>query len=188
MQFATGSSYGSPFTVQGVDPRLCTAIDGTQAGNQCAYTSLIGQGATATGLLYIPNPETGSFDSIGQYRNPNIMTGNIALSYDITPKITMNVTIANLFHTCFGGSKEPWSSAYAPSSNICGYGANGAYVSNYQLGPGYLTPGQPSTYSAAANGTTLFPWQQQPYEPTTGSAAGTLPPPFNVYVTFNVKL
>ncbi len=52
------------------------------------------------------------------------MVGNLALSYDITPKITMNVTVANLFHTCFGGSKEPWTSAYPASSNVCGYTAN----------------------------------------------------------------
>ncbi len=188
IQLAEGTSYGSPFTVQGVDPRDCTSIDATQAGNQCNYTTVAGAGATPTGLLFIPNPETGSFDTIGQYRNPFIMVGNLALSYDITPKITMNVTVANLFHTCFGGSKEPWTAAYPVSSNICGYTANSFYVSNYQLGPGYLTPGQPSTYSAAANGTTLFPWQQQPYAPSNGSNAGVVPPPLNIYVTFNVKL
>ena len=188
LQLATGASYGSPFTVEGVDPRLCTAIDPNQTGNQCAYTSLIGQGATSSGQLFIPNPETGSFDSLGSYRNPNILIGNLALTYDLSPRITINVTAANLFHTCFGGSKEPWTTAYPPSTNICSYGANGSYLSNYQLGPGYLTPGQPSTYSAAANGTTLYPWQQQPYAPGLGSAGGVIPPPLNVYVTFNVKL
>ncbi|MGD0969048.1 MAG: TonB-dependent receptor [Candidatus Aquilonibacter sp.] len=190
IQLATGSSYGSPFTVQGVDPRLCTAIDqSVGAGNaQCAYTSLIGQGNTATGLLYIPNPETGSFDTIGAYHNPNIMVGNIAFSYDLSPRITVNLTVANVFHTCFGGSKEPWTTAYPPSTNICSYGANGAYVSNYQFGSGFATPGNPSSYSAAANGTTVQPWQLQPYEPGIGSVAGVLPPPLNAYLTFNVKL
>jgi hypothetical protein len=188
IQLAQGSSYGSPFTAQGVDPRLCTAIDPTQAGNQCNYTSLIAQGATATGQFFIPNPETGSFDSLGQYRNPWIMVGNLAFSYDVTPKITMNVTVANIFHTCFGGSKEPWTTAYPPSSNICGYAPNPFYVSNYQLGPGYQTPGNPASYSAAANGTNVYPWQLQPYTPTLGSSAGVIPPPFNVYVTFNVKV
>jgi hypothetical protein len=192
LQLAQGSSYGSPFTVTGVDPRLCTAIDmsspATIAADQCAYTSLIGQGNTASGLLYIPNPQTGSFDGIGEFRNPDIMVGNIAFSYDITPKITMNVTIANVFHTCFGGSKEPWTTAYPPGTNVCGYGANSAYVSNYQFGSGFANPGNPSLYSAAANGTTLFPWQFQSYAPTQGTVAGVIPPPFNVYITFNVKM
>jgi hypothetical protein len=190
IQLATGSSYGSPFTVQGVDPRLCTAVDlSPGAGNaQCAYTSVIGQGNTATGLLYIPNPETGSFDSIGQYHNPNIMVGNIALTYDLSPRISVNLTVANVFHTCFGGSKEPWTTAYPPSSNICSYGANSFYVSNYQFGAGFATPGNPASYSAAANGTSVQPWQLQPYAPGTGTSAGIIPPPINAYLTFNVKL
>jgi hypothetical protein len=189
LQLATGSTYGEPFAVQGVDPRLCTAIDGTQSGNQCAYTSLIGQGATATGLLYIPNPQTGTFDSVGQYHNPLMMIGNLALSYDVTPKLSVNLTVANLFHTCFGGTKEPWTTAYAPSANVCAYAPNPFYVSNYQLGPGYLTPGQPASYSAAANGTSVQPWQLQSYTPNLGgTAAGIIPPPINIYVTFNVKL
>jgi hypothetical protein len=188
LQLAAGSSYGLPFAVQGVDPRLCTAIDASQTGNQCAYTSLIGQGATATGLLYIPDPETGTFDGIGQFHSPNILVGNLAISYDITPKLSMNVTVGNLFHTCFGGSKEPWTTAYPPSGNICSYAPNPFYVSNYQLGPGYLTPGNPASYSAAANGTSVYPWQLQPYAPTEGTAAGIVPPPINLYVTFNVKL
>jgi hypothetical protein len=187
-QLAQGSSYGLPFAVYGVDPRLCTAIDSTQAGNQCAYTSVIGQGATATGLLFIPDPETGTFDGIGQFRSPNILVGNIAFSYDISPKLSVNLTVGNLFHTCFGGSKEPWSTAYPAGPNICSYAPNPFYVSNYQLGPGYLTPGDPSSFSAAANGTKVLPWQLQPYAPTVGTAAGIVPPPINVFVTFNVKM
>ncbi len=190
LQLSTGSSYGSPFTVQGVDPRLCSAVDTSAgAGNQqCAYTSLIGQGDTATGQLFIPNPETGAFDTMGAYHNPNILVANIAFSYDLSPRITVNLTVANLFHTCFGGSKEPWTTAYPPSTDICSYGANGAYVSNYQLGSGYATPGNPSSYSAVANGTSVEPWQLQPYSPGLGTFAGVLPPPLNAYLTFNVKL
>jgi Carboxypeptidase regulatory-like domain/TonB-dependent Receptor Plug Domain len=190
LQLATGASYGSPFTVEGVDPRLCTSNDpsvGAPVG-QCNYATVAGQGATPTGLLYIPNPQTGSFDNIGQYHNPNIMVGNIAFSYDLSPRITVNLTVANVFHTCFGGSKEPWTTAYPPSTNICSYGANSFYVSNYQNGAGFSTPGNPSSYSAAANGTTLQPWQQQSYAPGIGSVAGVLPPPLNAYLTFNVKL
>ena len=198
-QLASGSSYGTPFTVQGVDPRLCTAVDLSQAAggtNECAYTSLIGQGATPTGLLYIPNPQTGSFDSFGKYTEPNMVVGNIAFTYDATPRISINLTLTNIFHTCFGGSKEPWTAAYPAGSNVCGYyeGAAsvpglGGYVSNFQLGSGYLTPGNIASYSAAANGTKLYPWQQQSYQPYTSNGAGNqIPQPFNAYLTINVKL
>jgi hypothetical protein len=191
LQVSSGSSYGSPLTAQGVDPRLCTAVDTTQtaATNECAYTSLVGQGATNSGLLYIPNPQSGSFDGIGAYREPNIMVGNIGFSYDVTPKITLNLTLANVFHTCFGGSKEAWTSAYPAGSNVCGYVANSIYVSNFQLGNGYLTPGNISSYSASANGTSLYPVQFQSYAPSTSNgAAGAIPEPFNAYLTINVKL
>ena len=190
IQWAAGSSYGSPVTVQGIDPRECGAVDtsATAGPNQCDYTTLSGAGATATGLLYIPNPQTGSFDGIGQYHNPTIMTGNLAITYDVSPKVNVNLTLSNVFHTCFGGSKAPWTSAYPASSNVCGYTANGNYVSNYQKGGGFANPGNISSYDATANGTTLYPWQFQSYSPALGSAAGAVPIPFNAYLTVNVKL
>jgi hypothetical protein len=189
LQLASGSGGGTPLAVQGVDPRLCQSIDMSQSGNQCNYTSLIGQGATPSGLLYIPNPQTGKFDSLGQYTEPNMLVGNIAFSYEVTPKISVNLTLTNVYHTCFGGDKEPWTAAYPAGPNVCGYFPNSAYVSNYQLGAGYLTPGNPASYSAAANGTTLAPWQLQSYAPNTSNGAGNeIPPPFNAYLTVNIKL
>src|SRR5262249_13899302 len=141
IQWATGSSYGSPVTTQGVDPRECAGLDSTVApaasgAQQCDYTTLEAAGATATGLFYVPNWQTGTFDGVGQYHNPTILTGNVAFSYDLSPKISVNLTLANVFHTCFGGSKEPWTSAYPAGTNVCGYGANGLQVSNFQLGAG----------------------------------------------------
>ena len=190
LQWTTGSSYGSPVTVQGVDPRECTANDtsASAAANQCDWQSLASAGATATGLLYIPNPQTGTFDGIGQYHNPTIMVGNIAFSYDVSPKVSVNLTVANVFHTCFGGSKEPWSTAYAPGRSICGYTPNGSYVSNFQRGGGMANPGNIASYDAAANGTTLYPFQFQSYAPNQGTNVGIVPPPFNAYLTVNVKL
>ncbi len=188
VQIVSGSSYGSPFTTQGVDPRDCTTTDPNQTGNQCNYTSLLGAGATPTGLLYVPNWQTGTFDSVGQYRDPNLVVGNIAFSYEVSPRVSLNLTLANIYHTCFGGSKEPWSTAYPASSSICGYGANGLQVSNYQLGSGYAKPDNAAAYSASANGTSLYPWQFQSYAPSNGSFAGTVPAPFNAYFTVNVRL
>lgn len=186
IQWATGSSYGSPLTVQGVDPRECAGNDPTPGfTSQCDWQSLQGAGATATGLLYIPNPQTGTFDSIGQYHNPVLLTGNVALTYDASPKISLNLTLANVFHTCFGGSKEPWTTAYSPGTNICSYVPNGSYVSNFQRGAGMANP---RSYDAAANGTMLFAWQQQSYAPLNGTNVGLVPPPFNAYLTVNIKI
>ncbi len=190
LQFVTGSSYGTPLNTLGVDPRLCTAVDttNTQVANSCAYTSLVGQAATPLGQLYVPDWQTGSFDSPGEYHNPNLVVGNIAFSYDISPRVTVNVTLANVFHTCFGGSKEPWTTAYPPGENVCAYGQSGG-VSNFQLGNGYNNPGAgAASYSTSANGEGLASWQYQSYAPNTGSYAGFIPAPFNAYMSVNFKL
>ncbi len=190
LQLATGSSYGSPFDVQGIDPRTCTTLDPSPSApaGQCNYHTTTGVAATDTGVLYVPNWQTGSFASVGQYHNPTLLTGNLALTYDINPRMTAHVTLTNIFHTCFGGTKAPWTSAYAPGANVCSYTANGSYVSNYQLGGGAVNPQNTASYDAAANGTTLYPWQQQSYAPTNGSFAGSLPSPFNAYFNLEVKL
>jgi len=190
VQLVTGSSYGSPFDVQGIDPRTCTGVDPSASApvGQCNYLTVAGAAATSTGVLYIPNPQTGSFASVGQYRNPSLLVGNLALTYDLNPRVTAHVTLTNLFHTCFGGTKAPWTNAYAPGQNVCSYSANGSYVSNYQLGAGAANPGNTAAYDAAANGTTLYPWQQQSYAPGTGSYAGSIPAPFNAYFNLEVKL
>jgi hypothetical protein len=194
LQFVTGSSYGTPLNTIGLDPRECSAIDTSNTGlaagtgGACAYPSLVGGGYTSFGQLYVPDWQTGTFDSPGQYHNPDLVVGNIAFSYDVSPRISLNLTLANVFHTCFGGSKEPWTAAYGPGPNICSYAPSGG-VSNYQLGNGANNPGNPAAYSATANGgTNLYPWQFQSYAPTTGSYAGSIPAPFNAYFTVNIKI
>jgi hypothetical protein len=108
-----------------------------------------------------------------------VLVTNLQISYDISPKLTATMTVADLAHTCFGGSKEPWTSAYAPGPNYCGYAANGFYAGNFYNGTG--------PNDSAANGFTPYPWQEQSYIPTLGSGFGS-PPPINLYLQLNVKL
>jgi len=133
--------------------------------------------------------------TLGAFREPNVITGNLQVTYDISPRVSAQLTLANVFHNCFGGTKAAWSSAYAPGQAVCGYVANGNYVGNYQNGAGQLNPGNPSAYDPNANGgVSLYNWQLQSYRPLTGSpaangAAGAqLPLPFNAYFQVNVKL
>ncbi len=136
-------------------------------------------GAVA-GQLFIPNPQTGKFANIGQFRAPWIALLNLQMRYDISPKLTGLVTLSNLWHTCFGGSSEPWTKAYAPGANVCGYNPNGFYVSNYYNGTG--------PNDAAANGVAAQKWIQNSYLPSTGSLGSGLPFPFNAYFQLQVKL
>ena len=194
IQVVEGSSYGGPMDFTGVDPRACgqnsaaagiTTVSPNTNPNQCDYLSMVSpNGATyaQSPSLYIPDPQTGTFAKPGAYRNPNLFLANLMLSYDVSPKVTATVTLANLYHTCFGGSREPWTNGiFAPNRNVCGYGPAGvAYASNFYNGTG------PS--DSAANGTSPYPWQLQSYLPRAGSDAFAVPNPFNAYFQLQIRL
>jgi hypothetical protein len=189
VQIAQGSSYGGPLDVVGYDPRTCgqnsaaagvTAVSPSTNPQQCDYLSTAGTVSTAAGQLFIPNPQTGSFATIGAFRNPWLLTGNVALSYDISPRVSAQLTLANVFHTCFGGTKAAWTNAFAPGPNICGYLSNGLYTSNMYEGT--------SATDRAANGFQPYPFQLQSYSPTNGNDAGFIPSPFNAYFQVQIKL
>ncbi len=214
IQIAEGSSYGGPLDVVGIDPRTCganssqnfrpnpsydpsqpvsptnmptvavtpiTTLSPNTNPNQCDALTAPGTFSAAAGQLFIPNPQTGQFAQPGAYRNPWVVVGNLAMSYDLSPRLSASVTVGNLFHTCFGGTKMPWTAAYGPSPSSCGYTPNPLYVSNFYNGT--------SPYDAAANGTTPYPWQVQSYIPSrSGSDAGGIPSPLNVFFSLNVKM
>lgn len=194
LQIQQGSSYGGPLDVAGIDPRACkhnisqapgniAAADPGSDPNQCDYLALSGSSVSgASSQLFIPNPQNGNtFAMPGQFRSPWLAVGNIAMSYELTPKVTANLTLANVFHNCFGGSSAPWTSAYAPGRNICGYAPAGAsYISNYYNGK--------SPNDAVANGVTPYPWQLQSYLPSAGSGTTTDPLPFTAYFSVQFRI
>ncbi|HLI96761.1 MAG TPA: TonB-dependent receptor [Candidatus Baltobacteraceae bacterium] len=193
-QLSEGSAYGGPYDVIGMDPRAClqnsasAGITGNSPNtnpNQCNYLSLQTGNASpipVAGQLFIPDPQTGSFAKPGQFQNPWIGMLNLQLRYDVSPKVTALVTLANLWHTCFGGSKEPWTTgAYAPGANVCGYAQNPLYVSNFYNGT--------SPTDTAANGIAAQKWLQQSYLPFfAGSVGSGLPVPFNAYLQLQIRL
>jgi hypothetical protein len=195
VQLQAGAPYGAPLDVAGIDPRVCAANQGTTGVAAlspktnpltCDYTQEVGVGAAPQfGYLFIPNPQTGKFASIGAFNNPNIAVLNLQATYDVSPKVTLQLTATNLWHTCFGGSSEPWTTGvYKPSSTICGYryaadGYDGSYVSNLYNGT--------SPTDTAANGITVQPWQLQSYQPKANNTIGGFFP-FNLYLQAQVKL
>jgi hypothetical protein len=192
-QISQGSSYGGPYDVIGLDPRAC-ALNSADAGisaaststnpNQCDYLSTTTGNASpvpVAGQLFIPNPQTGFFAKPGQFQNPWIATINLQLRYDISPKVTALATLSDLWHTCFGGDSQPWTKAYAPSTNVCDYFPNSLYVSNFYNGTGPT--------DTAANGLAAQKWIQQSYLPSFyGSVGNGTPWPFNAYLQLQIKL
>jgi hypothetical protein len=188
LTFNEGQPYGNPADVMGIDPRACTAnsahISGASSPLQADYTSCglaATQNGTEAGVLYIPNPQTGRFDSFGAFRQPSQLNLSMSMGYQITPRIKVNVLLANLANACFGGSSEPWTKQYPPNSYTCGYISNYYYVSNFYNGS--------SPNDRGANGVALNPAFANSYIPAYADANSfVLPGPFNAFVQFEIKI
>jgi hypothetical protein len=200
VQWQAGSWYGSPLDTTGLDPRTCkmnsadpgapggaiTAVSPTTNPRQCNYLTTVAPGLGQFGYLYIPDPQTGHFSAMGSYENPNMIVGNLQISYDLNPKVKLLLTGTNIFHTCFGGTPEPWTAANPPAPNVCGYSAAGGplnttvYPANFYNGTGIS--------DVKANKTTT-PFTQS-YMPTLGNVTGigASLPPFNLYINAQIRL
>ncbi|MBC5804867.1 MAG: hypothetical protein DLM53_06980 [Candidatus Eremiobacter antarcticus] len=136
----SGNNYGAPTSIYGYDPRTCTqnaANAGIATGNpgQPNFVSC-GPSLIDGGILAIPNPSTGTFDTPGQYRQPWTLNINAQIAADISPRVTARLVMANILNTCFGGSKTPWSNAFPSGHTVCGYTTNFSPVSNFYNGTG----------------------------------------------------
>ena len=114
MTFNEGQPYGNPADVLGIDPRTCTRnsskIPSAPRFTQADYTTCglsATQNGTAPGEFFIPNPQTGVFDSFGAFRQPSQFNLSLQMGYQITPRLKANVLLANLLNACFGGSTNP---------------------------------------------------------------------------------
>jgi hypothetical protein len=192
--FQSGGYYGNPLDVVGLDPRAClqnsattgiTKVSPKTNPLQCNYLTQSSPGTGPFAYLYIPNPQTGAFP-MNSYQNPSIIVGNLQVSYELSPKIKLSAIGANLFHTCFGGTSEPWTQANPPGFATCGYGAAGGplnstvYPSNFYNGT--------SANDFAAN--KVHPLYTQSYYPTAlnNGALGGGPPPINVYFNAQIRI
>ena len=208
LQWQAGGFYGSPLDVNGYDPRACAFNSANSSSNaspgmpgtgppitsvspktnplQCNYLSTTAPGLGQFGYLYVPDPQTGHFSGITSYENPSLITGNVQVTYDVSPKITLTGTFTNVFHTCFGGSSEPWTSANSPGPNVCGY-LPAAGVLNSTIYPSNFYNGTGIGDRAANKVVTPF---NQSYYPSTlnnGGLSVTLQP-FNFFINAAIKI
>jgi hypothetical protein len=198
--FQNGGYYGSPLDTNGLDPRACvfnsaanpygtgkiTKVSPKTNPLQCNVLS----GSTAPGLgqfgyFYIPDPQTGTF-LFDNYQQPSSIVGNLQVAYDVSPTIRISILGANLFHSCFGGTTAPWTSANPPSNVICGYTPAGG-VLNSTLYPSNFYNGTGIGDRAANHATTPFTQSYQPSSLNNGAIGGA-PAPINLYVNAQVKI
>ncbi|MGZ3527810.1 MAG: TonB-dependent receptor domain-containing protein, partial [Vulcanimicrobiaceae bacterium] len=203
-ELIAGSYYGSPTDTYGVDPRACSqnqaaATDALgnnilPAGSQYAqnpdFLSCGGSSFVQSGYLAIPNPYTGSMDSVGQFQEPWQFNLGALIKYQVSNKVTLNLTLANIVNTCFGGTKTAWQKAFAPNNYVCGYSSNPLGTGNQTyIGPQSGQPGFGGGFFYGANGNdpvnggqAYSPTYNYPFAPFSGAL------PFQAYVELQVKL
>ena len=139
--YNSGSYYGSPLSVPGYVPQNCSALPSatpTTPGVSCGVPLT---GSSLPSTLFVPDPYTGSFDSLGALREPSQLVANLQVSYEMSPRLTFTVIANNLYNHCFqrGYSWDDQSTCWYSSlpSNILapnGPGTQpGAYLTNPPL-------------------------------------------------------
>ncbi len=175
LQFSSGNKYGYPIAQMGIDPSSCTATLGAVSGDPRypygGYGSSYNAADCAQQAVAIPNPGTGAFDAVGGFKQPNRLTMSMQLSYDVSPRVSAVLTLANIFDTCFGGTKGSWTNPQGvASSKVCGYGG----------GYSFAVPPVANGYNPPLSN--VQPFQQQSYVPSISAL------PFNAYLDFKIKI
>jgi hypothetical protein len=164
LEFVGGQKYGTPQTTSGVAPDLCAG--GFQGTTRYDISTCTPGGGDFYGYLpgynmVVPNQLTGTFDNLGAFTEPNILSLHLQVAYDVSKNVTLVGTFANLYSACFGGTNVPWK-----VSGACGYSPN-----NYiPIGNNY-NPGQ-----------SIQPYVAAPYLPFFNAT------PFNMYVEARIKV
>src|SRR5580700_10482249 len=184
-QFVAGNRYGAPLTTPGVDPAAGCGrpLPGSTAGDpRYPYRASGGgpfnannSGCAAT--LSIPDPYTGQFDAIGAFREPAQLLAHLQIGYELSARVSLSVTLANLLQTCFGGQHTPFT--YYWSNQTCLY-------TNLIGGP--TTPPVGNAYNPGANVQTFLRYPYEPYFGTYNDQTSSLSEPFNAYFTVKVKI
>jgi hypothetical protein len=129
-------------------------------------------------------------DSVGQYQEPWQLNIGAFIKYEVSPKITANLTLTNLVNRCFGGTKAAWANAFPANSVVCGYSSNPLGTGNTTyIGPQNGQPGfgggffyGANGHDAANGGGTYAPAYNYPFAPYSGLL------PFQAYFEVQVKL
>jgi hypothetical protein len=180
VQFQGGARYGRPLEAVGIDPaRGCGALNpaapaattGSDPRYPVAQPGSPYDASTCAAGIAVPDPFAGHFDRYGEFTEPNKLTMNLSLSYDLSKRTTLRLDLVNAVASCWGGSNVPWRVGGAFG---CDY-ADAPFVSNFS-NPGDAIQ-RYVAYPYAPNAGGIF-------QSTTGGQAN----PFQVYATLNVRL
>ena len=180
-QFVAGNRYGAPETTPGIDPAAGCGALATQVPKDPRYPygapggGLEYDASTCAGQIVVPDQYTGQFDSIGAFREPAQLLAHLRVSYDISPKATLTLTLANLVNTCFGGQQTAFT--YYWSRGVCSYGNLQNFVS---------TVG--NLYNPGDNVQTFLKYPYEPDFATYNDQTSSLNMPFSMYLQVHVRM
>ena len=181
LQFQGGGKYGAPESSPGIDPADpgCVPLQGSRRYDASACPT----------ALVIPDPFTGVYDNLGAFTQPNEFMFNLQASYDLSPRITLTASMANIVNTCWGGTSAPWT---YNDPNICSYGVVGNGLVP-PVGNAYNPSGSTSTVNGKNAATIVQKFLLYPYEPALGpylvsGLNNSVKSPFQAYITANIKL
>ncbi len=185
LQFVAGNRYGAPLTTAGIDPASGCGppLPGSTAGDpRYPYGASGGSPFNANNphcaaSLSIPDPYTGQFDAIGAFREPAQLLGHLQIGYELSPRVSLTLTLANLLQTCFGGQHTAFT--YYWSNQTCLY-------TNLIGGP--TTPPVGNAYNPGANVQTFLRYPYEPYFGTYNDQTSSLNTPFNAFVGVRLKI
>jgi len=155
-QATAGGRYGSPVMGLGADPAECSGVLAGSTTGDPRYPYGAAGGAPydaqfcGPGYLTAPDTYTGKFDTPGQFVEPTQILANLGITYQASKRLTLNMTAVNLWGTCFGGSKEPWT--FANSKYGCWYGSASGWQSGNFYNPGVALDTQSYPYFPVVGG------------------------------------
>ena len=177
LQMSAGGQYGSPVQGAGIDPTSCAGILPGSTTNDPRYPFGAAGGSpydasTCAGSIVTPDLVTNQFDNFGAFREPTQIVGNMQITYQASPRVTLQLLGVNIYNNCFGGTKQVW---ITDKKTGCWYTAGGQYTGNF------FNPGD-----------TIQPFTAFPYQPTFGNvfqqAYGGEANPFQLFFSATVKL
>ena len=105
------------------------------------------------------------------------MLGHLQIAYDVSPRVNLSLTLANLLQTCFGGQRTGFT--YLWNSQVCSY-------TNLAGGPS--SPPVGNAYNPGDNVQTFLRYPYEPYFGTYNDQTSSLMAPFNAYFSVRVKI
>lgn len=93
LSYNSGSYYGSPLSWPGYVPQACSQLPS-------ATPQTPGVSCGSGGTIFMPDPYTQRFDGLGTLREPSQLVGNLQLSYDVNPRMSVTVLASNVYNNC----------------------------------------------------------------------------------------